>query len=77
FVDGPTALAAFLPLRWLLDDGLAGGATDVGRWRGEMDWWVFGDGELGRARVEVSGSRADTGWRASGVRATLEAELEA
>ena len=60
FMDGPTALDAFLPLRWLLDDGLARGATDVGRWRGEMDWWVFGDGELGRARVEVSGSRADT-----------------
>ena len=77
FVDGPTALATFLPLRWLLDDGLGRGATDVGRWRGEMDWWVFGDGELGRARVEVSGSRADTGWQASGVQAALEAELEA
>jgi hypothetical protein len=77
FMDGPTALAAFLPLRWLLDDGLASGHTDVGRWRGEMDWWVFGDGQLGRALVQVSGSRADTGWQASGVQAALEAELEA
>jgi hypothetical protein len=42
-----------------------------------MDWWVFGDGELGRARVEVSGSSADTAWPGSGVRAVLEAELEA
>jgi hypothetical protein len=76
FVDGPTALATFLPLRWLLAaPGQEG--PDVGRWRGEMDWWVFGDGELGRARVEVSGSRADTDWQASGVQAALEAELEA
>jgi hypothetical protein len=77
FTDGPTALAAFLPLRWVLDGGAASGSTDVGRWRGEMDWWVFGDGQLGRARVEVSGSSADTAWPGSGVRAVLEAELEA
>jgi hypothetical protein len=77
FMDGPTALAAFLPLRWVLDGGQPSGATDVGRWRGDMDWWVFGDGELGRARVEVSGSSADTVWQGSGVRAVLEAELEA
>jgi hypothetical protein len=77
FMDGPTALAAFLPLRWVLDGGQASGRTDVGRWRGQMDWWVFGDGELGRASTEVSGSSADTAWQGSGVRAVLEAELEA
>ncbi len=42
-----------------------------------MDWWVFADGELGRAVVEVSGSRADTDWQATGVRAVLRAELDA
>jgi hypothetical protein len=77
FMDGPTALATFLPLRWLLHDSSASADDRVRRWRGEMDWWVFTDGELGRARVEVSGSRADTDWDATGVRAVLEAELEA
>jgi hypothetical protein len=77
FIDGPTAVDTFLPLRWLLDDDEQDVHEQVGRWRGEMDWWVFGDGELGRARVEVSGSRADTTWQDTGVRATLQAELEA
>jgi hypothetical protein len=77
FVDGPTALASFLPLRWLLTGGQEPGPGDARLWRGELDWWVFGDGELGRARVEVSGSRADTPWAATGVRAALEADLSA
>jgi hypothetical protein len=77
FMDGPTALDTFLPLRWLLHDSDAPADEQVARWRGEMDWWVFADGELGRARVEVSGSRADTTWDATGVRAVLEAELDA
>jgi hypothetical protein len=42
-----------------------------------MDWWVFGNGELGMASVEVSGSRAETTWQAEGVRSVLEAHLEA
>jgi len=36
-----------------------------------------GSGILGRAVVEVSGSRADTDWQATGVRAVLQAELDA
>lgn len=76
FMDGTAALETFLPLRWLLHDSHA--ADDaIRRWRGEMDWWVFGDGQLGRATVEVSGSRADTGWDAGGVRASLRVELDA
>ena len=77
FMDGPTALERFLPLRWLLRDDSGRDEDDIRRWRGEMDWWVFGDGELGRAVVQVSGSRADTDWQATGVRAVLRAELEA
>jgi hypothetical protein len=77
FIDGPTALDTFLPLRWLLgnDSYLDSGA--LGRWRGELDWWVFADGELGLATVQISGARGETGWDDDGVRAFLEARLEA
>jgi hypothetical protein len=77
FMDGPTALDTFLPLRWLLADGSAVPDRALSRWRGEMDWWVFGDGELGMASVEISGSRGQTDWDPDGVRAVLEARLEA
>jgi hypothetical protein len=77
FMDGKTALATFLPLRWLLTDSSFAPEDALSRWRGEMDWWVFADGELGLASVEVSGSRADTDWDAEGTRAVLAARLEA
>jgi hypothetical protein len=77
FIDGPTALSAYLPLRWLLDESVASDPDLLRNWRGEMDWWVFSDGQLGRATVEISGRRAETGWRSDGVRAVLEARLEA
>ena len=77
FIDGNTALDTFLPLRWLLYDGYQATDNAIGRWRGEMDWWVFADGELGMAAVEVSGSRAETDWDAEGVRVVLQARLEA
>ena len=77
FIDGNTALDTFLPLRWLLYDGYQATDNAIGRWRGEMDWWVFADGELGMATVEVSGTRAETEWDAEGVRVVLQARLEA
>ena len=70
-------METFLPLRWLLFDGSALPDGAIERWRGEIDWWVFVDGELGLATVEISGSRAETGWDAEGVRVVLEARLEA
>ena len=54
-VDGPTALAAFRPLRWLIGQAPLATATALGPWRGELDWWVFGDDQLGMARVRVGG----------------------
>jgi hypothetical protein len=75
-IDGNTALETFLPLRWLLYDR-SDLAAAIPHWRGEIDWWVFADGELGLATVEVSGSRAETSWDVEGVRAVLEARLEA
>ncbi len=77
FIDGSTALDTFLPLRWLLYDDSRRADADIGRWRGELDWWVFADGEMGMAAVEVSGSRLETPWDAEGVRVVLEARLEA
>ncbi|MFO7531150.1 MAG: hypothetical protein R6W93_01725 [Candidatus Limnocylindrales bacterium] len=77
FIDGNTALDIFLPLRWLLYDGSHRADDAIGRWRGALDWWVFADGELGMASVEVSGSRAETDWDAEGVRVVLRAQLEA
>jgi len=31
------------------------GQTDVSRWRGQVDYWVFADGQLGQADGEISG----------------------
>ena len=77
FIDGPAALKTFLPLRWLLSNDSEMGESPLETWRGELDWWVFADGELGLATVRVSGARGDTGWDDDGVRAFLEARLEA
>jgi hypothetical protein len=77
FIDGPTALHTFLPLRWLLANDSDVASDTLERWRGELDWWVFADGELGLATVQVSGARGETGWDDDGVRAFLEARLQA
>lgn len=77
FIDGTTALDTFLPLRWLLYDSDERPEGAIDRWRGQIDWWVFADGELGLATVEVSGSRAETPWQAEGMRVVLRAELSA
>ena len=78
FIDGTAALDTFLPLRWLLADSSTIDSGAFHRWRGALDWWVFGDGELGLASVEVSGPRGETGWDDDGVcAALLEARLQA
>ncbi len=48
-IDGPTFRAAFPQAVWLL------GSASLGHWRGELDYWLFSDGELGRASGFVSG----------------------
>lgn len=77
FIDGPMALDTFLPLRWLLLDSSAAPSNEITRWRGELDWWVFGDGEMGMASVEVSGPRSEVDWDGEGTRVVLAARLEA
>jgi hypothetical protein len=48
-LDGTTLRAAVPEVRLLLGD------ADLTRWRGELDFWVFADGELGQADGRISG----------------------
>ena len=52
-IDGPTLRLAFPEVDLLI------GRANVDRWRGELDYWVFADGELGRASATVSGDAVD------------------
>jgi hypothetical protein len=68
-IDGPTFRAAFPQVRWLV------GEADLARWRGELDYWVFVDGELGRVSGSVNGDSAEV--VAGGLQGRLRASLEA
>ncbi len=68
-VDGPTFVAAFPQVRWLVGD------DTLRRWRGQLDYWVFTDGELGRVSGSVNGP-ADT-FGVAGIQGTLHVELTA
>jgi hypothetical protein len=35
------------------------GQTDISRWRGELDFWVFADGQLGQADGNITGPALD------------------
>ncbi|HEY7524176.1 MAG TPA: hypothetical protein VH720_11060 [Candidatus Limnocylindrales bacterium] len=48
-VDGPTFLAAFPQIRWLIGD------ADLAHWRGQLDYWVFLDGQLGQLAGSANG----------------------
>ncbi len=48
-VDGPTFRKAFPQVRWLV------GAADLTDWRGEIDVWVFTDGQVGRVEGRLGG----------------------
>jgi len=52
-IDGPTFEAAFPEVRWVV------GGADISRWRGELDYWVFGDGQLGQVVATANGEGAD------------------
>jgi hypothetical protein len=68
-VDGPTFLAAVPQARWLVGD------DTLRRWRGQLDFWVFMDGELGRVTGSVNGP-AD-GFQVGGIQGTIRVELDA
>jgi hypothetical protein len=52
-IDGPTFRAAFPAVKWLV------GAAEMTRWRGELDYWVFLDGQLGRVTGSINGDAAE------------------
>jgi hypothetical protein len=67
-VDGPTFQAAFPQTAWL-----AGVGADLHRWRGQLDYWVFADGELGRASGSINGGASAVG--AEGIQSTIAATM--
>jgi hypothetical protein len=48
-IDGPTFRAAFPQVEWLVGD------ANLARWRGQLDYWVFTDGQLGRVSGTADG----------------------
>lgn len=51
-VDGATFRAAFPAVRWLV------GGADLSDWRGQLDYWIFLDGELGQIAGNINGEGA-------------------
>jgi hypothetical protein len=68
-IDGPTFRAAFPQVTWLVGD------ADLAHWRGELDYWVFLDGQIGRMAGSVNGDAADI--QAGALQATIRVDLTA
>jgi hypothetical protein len=68
-IDGPTFRAAFPEIRWLVGD------ADLGHWRGEIDYWVFLDGQIGRIAGGVNGDAGDI--QTGAIQATIRVDLTA
>jgi hypothetical protein len=51
-ITGTTFRAAFPQVRWLVGD------ADLSHWRGQLDYWVFVDGQLGSVSGSVDGEGA-------------------
>ena len=66
-IDGPTFLVSFPQVGWLTGD------ADLHRWRGQLDYWIFVDGELGRAEGSVNGEAITIG--RDGLRGTIRTTL--
>jgi hypothetical protein len=48
-IDGTTFAASFPQVKWLVGD------ASLATWRGELDFWVFGDSEVGMVSGTVNG----------------------
>lgn len=52
-IDGTTFRQAFPQVAWLVGD------ADLHRWRGQLDYWVFLDGQLGQLAGSANGEAGD------------------
>lgn len=52
-IDGQTFQDAFPETTWLIGD------ADLHRWRGQLDYWIFLDGQLGQVAGSANGEAAD------------------
>ena len=68
-VDGETFRAAFPQVRWLI------GEADLRGWRGQLDYWVFVDGELGQVAGSINGGAGEI--EPEAIQATIEVFLTA
>lgn len=68
-VDGTVFRAAFPQVRWLV------GTADLSDWRGELDVWVFADGQLGRVEGRLGGPGFDL--EEDAIRADVSVVLDA
>ncbi len=68
-VDGATFRDAFPQVAWLI------GEADLKRWRGQLDYWVFVDGQLGQVAGSVNGEAA--GIEPEALQATIDVFLTA
>ncbi len=68
-IDGPTFRRAFPFVDWLIGD------ADMTIWRGELDYWIFMDGELGRVVGSINGDAGAI--REDALQATIGVDLTA
>ena len=68
-IDGPTFREAFPQVTWLVGD------ANLGHWRGQLDYWVFLDGQVGRITGSANGDAADI--EEGALQATIRIELNA
>ena len=68
-IDGRTFEASFPQIVWLV------GNASLETWRGQIDYWVFGDGEIGQITGSVNGNAQSI--LPHGLLATVEVKLTA
>jgi len=68
-VDGPTFRKAFPAVGWLV------GKSDMTRWRGQLDYWIFLDGAIGQVIGSINGDAGAI--REGALQATIGVDLTA
>jgi hypothetical protein len=68
-IDGPTFIKAFPQASWFVGD------DTLEHWRGQLDYWIFSDGEVGKVQSTVSGEAEPLG--REGILGALTVNLDA